>query len=123
MKNTSLCFLFQFHKGTIRTALRLLSSPLRLNFNSIKVQLEPIGPLFKMSSVPTFQFHKGTIRTVYQADEKTGNLNFNSIKVQLELIVIHQFLQAKIKFQFHKGTIRTLDSFGVANPYSVISIP
>ena len=54
---------FQFHKGTIRT----------------------IGPLLRMSSVPTFQFHKGTIRTF--GSESVVNLNL---------------------FQFHKGTIRTI---------------
>ena len=54
---------FQFHKGTIRTQNLTKERGVQRDFNSIKVQLEPIGPLFKMSSVPTFQFHKGTIRT------------------------------------------------------------
>ena len=47
---------------------------------------------------------------------------FNSIKVQLEQLT-ENWRNIKMKFQFHKGTIRTLDSFGVASPYSVISIP
>ncbi len=34
---------FQFHKGTIRTVLPVLSLPLKLNFNSIKVRLELIN--------------------------------------------------------------------------------
>ena len=36
--------LFQFHKGTIRTTIRLEKSAESKNFNSIKVQLE-LAPL------------------------------------------------------------------------------
>ena len=76
--------LFQFHKGTIRTVLQVLPICPKLNFNSIKVQLEQqntltIAPYFQ------FQFHKGTIRT-------GGTMG---IEVSYD------------KFQFHKGTIRT----------------
>ena len=54
--------LFQFHKGTIRTTLYALTFLAILNFNSIKVRLEPAGlnPYLMMQK---FQFHKGTIRT------------------------------------------------------------
>ena len=36
--------LFQFHKGTIRTLGGLFGSAGSANFNSIKVQLEPVNP-------------------------------------------------------------------------------
>ena len=35
---------FQFHKGTIRTLTGSQSSYYNQNFNSIKVQLEPVNP-------------------------------------------------------------------------------
>ena len=54
--------LFQFHKGAIRTALRLSSLLQRPNFNSIKVRLELEGK-DKLYLFITFQFHKGAIRT------------------------------------------------------------
>ena len=77
--------LFQFHKGTIRTAACLKRLRLREYFNSIKVQLElNIRPQFTASFF-SFQFHKGTIRTVQR------NLATSSLS----------------EFQFHKGTIRT----------------
>ena len=56
-----------------------------VNFNSIKVQLEPKAGLIGVIKPPIFQFHKGTIRT---SDDET------------------EFITDK-KFQFHKGTIRT----------------
>ena len=57
------------------------------NFNSIKVQLRPLGDDIQTVQHQGFQFHKGTI--------KTTNLNFplqlikyfNSIKVQLRHVV------------------------------------
>ena len=76
--------LFQFHKGTIRTKKEELTNLQKgLNFNSIKVQLEP---------------SKTTDREV-----KT---NFNSIKVQLEHDMQRYYTDYML-FQFHKGTIRT----------------
>ena len=74
MKNTSLCFLFQFHKGTIRTCVTLEVIHIKyLDFNSIKVQLEPL---------------QGEI-------DSLEVLNFNSIKVQLELKLLLDFLGAQ----------------------------
>ena len=55
--------IFQFHKGTIRTA----------------------GLYAVQSAVPTFQFHKGTIRTHILPSYTELDANFNSIKVRLEL--------------------------------------
>ena len=54
--------IFQFHKGTIRTILPLIRFRRHRNFNSIKVQLEPVFEDFLLST-QVFQFHKGTIRT------------------------------------------------------------
>ena len=67
MKNTSLCFLFQFHKGTIRTFFFCM--------NAFPKQL--------------FQFHKGTIRTVQIHGRGVVTIHFNSIKVQLELFLVN----------------------------------
>ena len=55
--------LFQFHKGAIRTALRLSSLLQRPNFNSIKVRLEPNLDWLPQEK-QAFQFHKGAIRTL-----------------------------------------------------------
>ena len=74
------------------------------NFNSIKVQLEPVNVKLlgkssrfqfhkgtirtvekkKKMTVISFQFHKGTIRTLYAQRMIANDANFNSIKVQLE---------------------------------------
>ena len=84
MKNTSLCFLFQFHKGAIRTNNADDDQLYVGNFNSIKVRLEP-RKCTDLSSAGRFQFHKGAIRT--QVSTKVFSLN--------------------LIFQFHKGAIRT----------------
>ena len=55
------------------------------NFNSIKVQLEPVR-LAIVKIIFPFQFHKGTIRT---KDLQTS-------------------VRVATPFQFHKGTIRTI---------------
>ena len=59
---------------------------LLVNFNSIKVRLEPNVYLHSLTEATVFQFHKGTIRT---GDD-------NVLKV------------TDRTFQFHKGTIRTV---------------
>ena len=83
-----------------------LSEVYELDFNSIKVQLEPsLRPLLARCTC-TFQFHKGTIRTQLSSANSPPIIYFNSIKVQLELD--WKSLQPLYKlFQFHKGTIRT----------------
>ena len=80
-------FVFQFHKGTIRTTICNCKIRHYRHFNSIKVQLE--------------QFVPKTITLLY--------LYFNSIKVQLEQPSRSRKRRAR-KFQFHKGTIRTSPS-------------
>ena len=98
-----------------------------IDFNSIKVQLEPVTKRYVESHL-RFQFHKGTIRTVRLIDRffvprlfqfhkgtirtsapifyvRCGS-NFNSIKVQLEHLTHRHMFTAQV-FQFHKGTIRT----------------
>ena len=120
--------LFQFHKGTIRTALLRWNLLPILNFNSIKVQLERGAAPQYVAKYVKFQFHKGTIRTVVsqQAVQARGLFQFhkgtirtfvssldgcchsyfNSIKVQLERRFVTTITLID-KFQFHKGTIRT----------------
>ena len=100
---------FQFHKGTIRTILGIRNLTFFLNFNSIKVRLEPddnfiVQSVFNvnfnsikvrleheslLSKIPysVFQFHKGTIRTEVGKFVPIDNTNFNSIKVRLELAI------------------------------------
>ena len=56
---------FQFHKGTIRTFIKM-------------------GDLLRN----LFQFHKGTIRTVVRLNMSEYLGRFNSIKVRLELITL-----------------------------------
>ena len=108
--------LFQFHKGTIRTALTLKLIRIFLNFNSIKVQLEltprdvlqrydlhfnsikvqlELVPLRLRPALILFQFHKGTIRTTLFNKVHDYVLNFNSIKVQLEQVVYRSAKRAK----------------------------
>ena len=54
-----------------------------MNFNSIKVRLEPYAGK-GLGFNKRFQFHKGTIRTVKLVMVHTRFRNFNSIKVRLE---------------------------------------
>ena len=78
-------YLFQFHKGAIRTLLSNLSENVTLNFNSIKVRLEQSIADHSFEGYSRFQFHKGAIRTDVISGVKTANQYFNSIKVRLEL--------------------------------------
>ena len=56
-------FIFQFHKGAIRTVGENHLSKDKNNFNSIKVRLEQaVGHLLN-AAILVFQFHKGAIRT------------------------------------------------------------
>ena len=79
---------FQFHKGAIRTDSSACYLLFCIDFNSIKVRLEPVCHAIRPMSV-RFQFHKGAIRTsVKFVCMLLTNLNFNSIKVRLELIEV-----------------------------------
>ena len=55
-------WIFQFHKGTIRTFMQSIMVNRKFDFNSIKVQLEQNGKR-RLQTDLKFQFHKGTIRT------------------------------------------------------------
>ena len=120
-------YLFQFHKGTIRTGSPGVKVRAYFYFNSIKVQLEliiyreKIKRCHHFNSIKVqlerrlanccqfllrFQFHKGTIRTIHLLIMMFLFANFNSIKVQLELIEMRNGSLSNL-FQFHKGTIRT----------------
>ena len=56
-------YLFQFHKGTIKTEVTVQIACQHLNFNSIKVRLKLPTQTSPSDSACTFQFHKGTIKT------------------------------------------------------------
>ena len=71
-----------------------------MNFNSIKVRLEPIVLLI-IADYRLFQFHKGTIRTPDRL---------------ISAISSHIF-------QFHKGTIRTNIDIIIHSILKRISIP
>ena len=87
-----------------------------MNFNSIKLRLEPATRLFPFLVLTRFQFHKGTIRTSIQNGKTGYDSHFNSIKVRLER-EWRDFGGAMPSFQFHKGAIRTsyATSAGSAN--------
>ena len=97
---------FQFHKGSIRTVLPLLSMPNKYCFNSIKVQLEHTARASYAAMRKVFQFHKGSIRTFTKISDAAAELCFNSIKVQLEPGRFDNQFDGPM-FQFHKGSIRT----------------
>ena len=72
MMPTDYSFIFQFHKGTIRTLTTPNFGEYMRDFNSIKVQLELAIPL--CHTLPhIFQFHKGTIRTNQQQGRRQDN--------------------------------------------------
>ena len=81
-------YLFQFHKGTIKTSFTLYSNTYGAKF----------------------QFHKGTIKTNVNGSNECKICNFNSIKVRLKLDINPQINQS-LSFQFHKGTIKTFSKF------------
>ena len=68
---------------------------IKLNFNSIKVRLEP-SALYNVVFVCEFQFHKGAIRT------ESVTRMFKNVS----------------EFQFHKGAIRTQYGDESAAPFS-----
>ena len=112
---------FQFHKGTIRTFSLFIHAILHhKNFNSIKVRLELYQDSLTYNH-RSFQFHKGTIRTRRFNVLLSVIPYFNSIKVRLELCVAPT-LQKVRSFQFHKGTIRTRTCLATSSSTS-ISIP
>ena len=92
-------WLFQFHKGAIRTFFVVGLLSVYVDFNSIKVRLELRSTSGELRA-PKFQFHKGAIRTL--APQRSFHSNF--------------------LFQFHKGAIRTLGRL-LDRYCSLISIP
>ena len=80
---------FQFHKGTIKTKLRMTRKTRKRHFNSIKVQL----------------------KLCHRVLQVLDDLYFNSIKVQLKLRAETKQGRGS-EFQFHKGTIKTRRATG-----------
>ena len=74
--------MFQFHKGSINTAVWVMSLKRLISFNSIKVRLIQRGFL-PNSDFSLFQFHKGSINTTNPFLVKWTADSFNSIKVRL----------------------------------------
>ena len=99
-EDTSLCYVFQFHNGTIKTYRTNILQPCVGDFNSIMVQLK-LTVNSAVSETRIFQFHNGTIKTtmpregIYQCKE----------------------------FQFHNGTIKTDHPLQTDCFLSTISIP
>ena len=84
----------------------MLSSPLKLNFNSIKVRLE--RPFLALAPLPLMNFNSIKVRLERMLLNLhiIISLHFNSIKVRLE----HYGAAPQgngSAFQFHKGAIRT----------------
>ena len=61
-------YLFQFHKGTIKTIMNTFNTINNFNFNSIKVRLKLFVGLGYSCDLFEFQFHKGTITQVSDLD-------------------------------------------------------
>ena len=102
---------FQFHKGTIKTFLPFVRSPVLRSFNSIKVRLKLTFSPLRASQGHLFQFHKGTIKTGPAAEPAAAPACFNSIKVRLKPNENKNIFGLPL-FQFHKGTIKTSEVEG-----------
>ena len=115
--------LFQFHKGTIRTAslnrAYLPTMPFQFHKGTIRTLYQEMFTLL----TEQFQFHKGTIRTHFPALRRKEYHHFNSIKVRLEPSHLEVGHADILIFQFHKGTIRTNRRFCLGVGYCLISIP
>ena len=77
------CFLFQFHKGAIKTE-KVYSHTVTsvvFQFHKGAIKTAPVG-LFAVLAI-AFQFHKGAIKTVGTDNRFCIDAGFNSIKVRL----------------------------------------
>ena len=75
---------FQFHKGTIRTSIRVEFQRAERNFNSIKVRLERWRLLLAGGSSSDFNSIKVRLERNFSFSRRIRDTNFNSIKVRLE---------------------------------------
>ena len=84
-KHLAEVFVFQFHKGAIRTVLLDPFLVLVLDFNSIKVRLELL--VAKPLPFPIIYFNSIKVRLEQRVDVPCASQfhHFNSIKVRLEL--------------------------------------
>ena len=98
---------FQFHKGTIRTLLVLLTTLALRHFNSIKVRLELVSGATGLASNLHFNSIKVRLERLQMFVRLLLMPYFNSIKVRLERTLLSGEKGQKPQFQFHKGTIRT----------------
>ena len=124
----NILYIFQFHRGSIKTLIcpvkykeyqyfnsikvrlrhdpRVISVIAQTSFNSIKVRLR-LCYQFRRTEKCVFQFHKGSIKT-FAAFLLLINQHccFNSIKVRLRPDRMFYGICA-LWFQFHKGSIKT----------------
>ena len=114
-------FMFQFHKGSIKTQSGIPLIPIDASFNSIKVRLRLAGNeqshrAASFNSIKVRLRHICFIRNI-------NNVNcFNSIKVRLRHLDDMIKLPC-VKFQFHKGSIKTESVHTLAVVYDDVSIP
>ena len=105
---------FQFHKGSIQTAIFPRAMLGYIDFNSIKVQFK--RRMWESHAAHQwFQFHKGSIQTILPLVTLHLWMDFNSIKVQFKLHRSHIFITLcpdfnSIKVQF-KPPIAALPSW------------
>ena len=100
-------FLFQFHKGSINTALCNEISGKIVSFNSIKVRLIPVGAADQQFAVVKFQFHKGSINTLGYGVDSFGVSMFQFHKGSINTMAFDPLSLIPVMFQFHKGSINT----------------
>ena len=97
---------FQFHKGAIKTSSKVNTVCSIGYFNSIKVRLKQLLPVYHKTLMP-FQFHKGAIKTrsyLFNADYAS---TFQFHKGAIKTLTGLSLLDVKTEFQFHKGAIKT----------------
>ena len=124
-------FVFQFHKGSIKTLQRISSTAKGTVFQFHKGSIKTHLCANRKNHTCQFQFHKGSIKTrcrwadgslyafyfnsikVRLRPSNHGVLNplspdFNSIKVRLRRRKPQSSRNVWILFQFHKGSIKTV---------------
>ena len=105
-------WLFQFHKGTIKTRVLVVFVASDDNFNSIKVRLKLQELIEDSLTLENFNSIKVRLKQKIWLQALPLVLHFNSIKVRLK----HGGqINNRLKsiFQFHKGTIKTQPSIGL----------
>ena len=99
--------MFQFHSGSIKSAMRSCASRKVSGFNSIVVRLKAGMVEVKVNGVLVFQFHSGSIkRKVLLVERSKLYPCFNSIVVRLKAHYYSCYRRSPSAFQFHSGSIK-----------------